>query len=124
MRKRDSLLNHEKTQDVEFFWTQVNSLAAHLDSSFLEVDTEVRCFYFRKNFVGAESSEDRTNASQQLSHRERLDDVVIRPGVESKDLIPLRVADRQHDDGPFKEQTNLAAGFQTAHIWHVDVQKN
>src|ERR1700730_905804 len=53
MCKRLSLLNHKKTQYVEFFGTQMDSLAADIDDYFLKIHAQFRGV----SILGSTSSE-------------------------------------------------------------------
>src|SRR5260370_30445901 len=124
MCKRLSLLNHKKTQYFEFFGTQVDSLAADIDYSFLKIHAQCRSLDFRKRLFGSGTSQRCSNARQQFSDCERFYDVIVRPRIESNDLVMFRVADRHHDNGPFKGQSYLGASLKPTHARHVHIQKN
>src|SRR5260370_12246829 len=124
MCKRLSLLNHEKAQYVEFFWAQVDSLAADLDHPSLKIDLQFRSLDFGKRLVGSRPPQRCSNARQQFSDCERLYDVIVRPRIQSDNLVMFRVADRHHDNRPFKRQSNLSAILKPTHVRHVYVQKN
>ncbi len=47
---------------------------------------------------GRDTPEVRVDAREQLAHRERLGDVVVRADLEAEELVPLLDAGRQHDD--------------------------
>src|SRR3712207_8316226 len=49
----------------------------------------------------------RPDARQELGHRERLDDVVVRSRREATDAVALLAAGRQHDDGQDRKSTRL-----------------
>jgi hypothetical protein len=51
MRKRLPLLNDESAQDVEFFGSQVNSLAPNVHDSSLEIDTQFVSLDLRKQLL-------------------------------------------------------------------------
>src|SRR6267143_2243484 len=124
MCKRLSLLNHKKTQYVEFFGAQVDSLAADIDDSFLKIHAQFRSLDFGKRLFGSGTSQRCLNARQQFSDRERFYDVIVRPRIQSDNLVMFRVADCHHDNGPFKGQSNLAASLKPTHTRHVHIQKN
>src|SRR3984893_487344 len=124
MCKRLSLLNHKKTQYIEFFGTQVNSLAAHMDHSLLKIHAQFRSLDFGNRLFGSRTSQRCTNARQQFSDCERFYNVIVRPRIQSDDLVMFRVADRHHDNGPFKGRSNLAASLKPTHARHVHIQKN
>src|SRR5258708_35962347 len=123
MCKRLSLLNHKKTQYVEFFATQVDSLAADIDYSFLKIHAQFRSLDFGERLFRSGTSQRCSNARQQFSDCERFYDVIVRPRIQSDNLVMFRVADRHHDNGPFKRQSNLAASLKPTHVRHVYVQK-
>src|ERR1700730_5310871 len=124
MCKRLSLLSHKKTQYAEFFGTQVDSFAANIDNSFLKIHVQFRSLDFGKRLFGSGTSQRCSNARQQFSDCEGFYDVIVRPRIESDDLVMFRVADRHHENGPFKRQSNLAASLKPGHVRHVYVQKN
>src|SRR5260370_34124371 len=124
MCKRLSLLNHEKAQYVEFFWAQVDSLAADLDHPSLKIDLQFRSLDFGERLFGSGTSQRCSNARQQFSDCERFYDVIVRSRIQSDNLVMFRVADRHHDNRPFKRQSNLAASLKPTHVRHVYIQKN
>src|ERR1700721_752346 len=100
MCKRLSLLSHKKTQYVEFFGTQMDSFAADIDDSLLKIHAQFRSLDFGKRLVGSGTSQCCSNARQEFSDGERFYDVIVRPRIQSDDLVMFRVADRHHDNGP------------------------
>ena len=48
--------------------------------------------------LGLRSPQDRIDACDDLTHRERLGDVVVGAKLEADDLVYLRVLGREHDD--------------------------
>src|SRR5690349_3274007 len=124
MCKRLSLSNHKKTQYVEFFGTQVDSLAADIDYLSLKMHAQFRGFDFGKRLFGSGASQRSSNARQQFSDCEGFYGVVVRPRIQSDNLVMFRVADCHHDNGPFKGQSNLATSLKPTHARHVHIQKN
>ncbi len=124
MCKRLSLLNHKETQYFEFFGTQVDSLAADIDNSFFKIHGQFRSLDFGKRLFGSGTSQRCSNARQQFSDGKRLYDIIVRPRIQSDNLVMLQVADCHHDNGSFKGQSNLAASLKPAHVRHVYIQKN
>src|SRR5207248_3617575 len=112
MCKRLSLLNHKKTQHVEFFGTQVDSLAVDIDHPFLKIHAQFRGLDFGKRLFGSGASQRSSNARQQFSDCERFYDVVVRSRIQSDNLVMFRVADCHHDNGPFKGQSNFATSLK------------
>src|SRR5258708_9630816 len=70
MSKRLSLLNDQRPQDVEFFWTQVDSVTVDIHDSFLEIHGEFWSFDFREGLFGSGSSQGRPDACQQFTDGE------------------------------------------------------
>ena len=69
------------------------------------------------------SPEEGTDAREQLLERERLDKVVVRPGVEAGDAIRDRVACRQHEDRrPIPVAAEPPADRDAVELGHQDVE--
>lgn len=57
MGERLSLLNYERVQDVEFFWTQVDSVTADIDDSLLEINAQFWSLDFGEGLEQRETRE-------------------------------------------------------------------
>ena len=79
---------------------QLHLLAVAMDALGDEVDGEVRrgdARLFGRR--GRDAAERGPQAREELAHAERLGDVVVGTGVERGDLVALRLARREDDDG-------------------------
>jgi hypothetical protein len=85
------LLNYKKAQDVEFFRTQVDSLAAGVDRSFLKTHAQLRSLDFGKRLFRTGASQRRSNARQRFSDCERFYNVIVRPRIQRDNLVMFRV---------------------------------
>lgn len=119
-----SLLNYERAQDVEFFWTQVDSVTADIDDSLLEINAQFWSLDFGEGRIGGGPSHCRPDACQQFTDGEGFCDIVIRPRIERENLVLLRVSDGDRDNRSTKGQSNLAANLKSAHARHVYSQEN
>src|SRR6478752_7395309 len=93
MRKRLSFLHHKCTQDIKFFWREVDPLTPHVHYPSLEIDAQFRSLNFRKGLTRVRASERSSNTCQQFAHGEGFYDVIIGPGIQGKNLVPLRISD-------------------------------
>src|SRR5438552_16418421 len=109
MRQRFPLLSDEKSQDIEFFGTEMDALATHVHYSSLKIDTQLRTFELRKRFFRTGPSQGRSDARQEFSHCKGFYDVIVRPGIKRENLVPFRISDGDHNDGTREGQSNLAA---------------
>jgi hypothetical protein len=107
MGERLSLLNYERAQDVEFFWTQVDSVTADIDDSLLEINAQFWSLDFGEGLIGGGPSHCRPDACQQFTDGEGFYDIVIRPRVERENLVLLRVSDGDRDNRALKDNRIL-----------------
>ena len=71
----------------------------------------------------AGASQQRAHAREQLFERERLDEVVVRARVETRDAVPDAVAGGQHEHGRrVSRSTEVAADLDTVDPRHEDVE--
>ena len=124
MRKRFPLLSDEKSQNIEFFGTEMGALATHVDYPSLKIDTQLPAFELRKRLFRTGPSQGRSDACQEFAHCEGFYDVIVGPGIEGENLVLLRISDGDHDDRTSEGQSNLAACLQPAHAGHVHIQQN
>jgi hypothetical protein len=64
MSKRLSLLNDQRPQDVEFFWTQVDSVTVDIDGSLLEINPQ----FWSLDFWEGSSEADRRIAARMRAN--------------------------------------------------------
>jgi hypothetical protein len=76
MRKRLSFLKNQKTQDVELFRGQVDSLAPYFDHSLVEIHGQFWGFNFRKRRFRQRPPQRGSNARQQFSDGEGFHDAI------------------------------------------------
>src|ERR1700675_5084531 len=116
-----SFLSYESAQDVKFLGSQVDSLSTHFHVPFLEIDAQFWSLNFGERLCRSGASQCSSNARQQFSDCERFYHVIVRPGIQGKNLVLLRISDRDHDDGCAEAQSQLATSLQPAHFRHVYV---
>src|SRR5207253_5038264 len=69
------------------------------------------------------AAEEDLHARQQLAHRERLAEVVVRTDLESEDAVELLVARGEKDDGDaLGLRADAAAELEAVHLRHEDVE--
>ena len=107
MGERLSLLNYERAQDVEFFWTQVDSVTADIDDFLLEIHAQFWGLDFGEGLIGGGPSHCRPDACQQFTDGEGFYDIVIRPRIERENLVLLRVSDGDRDNRALKDNRIL-----------------
>src|SRR5580700_4993769 len=76
MRKRLSFLKNQKTQDVELFRGQVDSLAPYFDHSLVQIHGQFWGFNFRKRRFRQRPPQRGSNARQQFSDGEGFHDAI------------------------------------------------
>src|SRR5437899_12568831 len=98
MRQRFPLLSDEKSQDIEFFGTEMDALATHVHDSSLKIDTQLRAFELRKRFFRSGPSQGRSDACQEFPHREGFYDVIVGSRIERQNLVMFRISHHEHAD--------------------------
>jgi len=88
MGERFSLLNDQRAQDVEFFWTQVDSVTADIDDSLLKINAQFWSLDFGEGLIGGGPSHCRPDACQQFTDGEGFYDIVIRPRNRARESCP------------------------------------
>src|SRR5262245_47312537 len=84
-----------------------------------EVDGEPTDLYCRDGLLcGGQAAGHRTDAGEQLVHTERLRDVVIRPGVQSRHLVVAPGTPGEHDD-----RDGRPAAQSLDHFYAVEVRE-
>jgi len=78
MRKHFPSLNHEKTQKIEFFETQLDFLTEDIDHPLVEIHFQFWSVDFRKRLFRSAASQRSANAGQQFSDSERLHNHIVR----------------------------------------------
>jgi len=61
-------------------------------------------------------------ARKQLRHAERLDDVIVRAGLEQPDLLVLVCDDRQNDDRDIRPRADPLEHLGAVEVWQVQVE--
>src|ERR1700688_1489368 len=119
-----SLMNDQQAKDLELFGSQMHPYIADVHRSFFEVDTQLRKLNPWDGLFRVRAPQCGANTSEQLSDGKRFNDVIVGSRIECGDLVTLRVADRHHNDGPVKRQSNLVASLKPTHARHVHIQEN
>ena len=91
----------------------------------LLVDTQLAVVVGRRLQVVAAAAEDRADSRHQLTHAERLGQVVVRAELEAGDAVALRAARGEHQDGNGPRRwiaPQLAADGQPVEIGEVEIE--
>lgn len=96
----------------------MNLLSAHPDLAALKVDLEVSgpLQRLRTRCRAGQMPDGDADARQELADAERLGEVVIRAEVEGSDLVVLRAADGQNDDGGASAGADLADDLDSVEV--------
>jgi hypothetical protein len=124
---RQAGVRHQMVQEVELFRRQVNQLArlANQAASRIELNRADPDDSLGIHLESGGSPDRRPDARRQFPHAEWFGDVIVRAGIQSRDLIFLAVADREHDNSQAGETlAHLATRPDASDSRHVDVEQN
>jgi hypothetical protein len=124
VRKRFPLLSDEKSQHIEFFGTEMDALTTHVHYSSPKIDTQLPAVEFRKRFFRTGPCKAARIRARSSPDGERFYYIVVGSGIESMNLVLLRISDGDHDDRPAEGRSNLAACLKPVHAGHVHIQQN
>ena len=114
---------HEQLQQRQLGARQVHLFAGAADAAAREVDLEVVEVYQRERLGGVRGATQRgAYTCEQLFDVERLGDVVVRPRVESANLLGLLVVRGQHDHRDARERAYAAQGLQPVDVGKPEVE--
>jgi hypothetical protein len=93
MRKCFPLLQDENTQNLKLLGTEVNSLTAHINEPFLEIDAEFRGLSFRERLARRRSPKSGSDAGEKFADCKRFHDVVVCSRIEGENLVLFGISD-------------------------------
>ena len=126
MRNRTVGVAGEVAKNVELRRCEPNLLAAGDHPAFVEIDFEAGNGYFVRCLVSGEAraAEGGPNAGEEFVEAERLGEVIIGAGIESFNFVSLRIANRDDDDGNIPARAHGAAGFNSPHAGHIQIENH
>src|SRR5918998_4385187 len=123
-RENPARARGEGHEELELGVGEIHLLAPYGDPAAGEVDAEPIVV----ELVGALArrdggpAHDRPHARDQLTHCERLGDVVVCPQLQPHDPVYLVVLGRQHDDGHVALGADPTADLRAIELWEHDVE--
>jgi hypothetical protein len=117
---------HQRLQDAELERSQLQRrpVQAHGDS----VRVQLQPIGHQDRLVGggclATPAEQRPHAGHQLSRRERLHHVVVRPKVQADDPVTLGAARREEQDGDLRDVAQASADLEAVHARQHHIQQH
>src|SRR5262249_3639627 len=97
-RKYPSRMLEEKLEQAIFGRSEIDRPARARDAALLAVELDVAIGEQGRKPLGACTAQQALHPRQQLRHRERLDDVIVRTGGKSPHPLALLAARGEHDD--------------------------
>src|SRR5229473_4121532 len=111
-------------EDIEFLWSQVHFLAAYDQLPGFEIEREIFRDKGRQGVPGSVAPQCGANAREQFFDAKWFNNIIVRSSVEREHFVPLRVSNREHNNGSVGGFANLAAGGDPADARHVHVEKH
>ena len=112
----------EQAQDLELVRRQVHGLAGDGDRAASRDRSRDRADLDHRAAGVAGAPQDRTQAREQLADRERLRHVVVRAGVERRDLLVVVADSRDEDDRRRAPRPQLSADVASRAVGQQEVE--
>src|SRR5262245_37521503 len=111
-------------QQVEFLWRKVGRRRTARYRSSGEVDGKLAKLHSGRSLGQGYSPKCCAYSSQKFWRAEWFCDEIVSPGIERCHFVRFGLPDCKHDNCNVRVVSDGLADLDTAHIRHIDVQKN